>query len=615
MKRSIAAALSLSVVLGLTGCTAKETRTERTTTESKETTEPEDTTSASETEDTTESETTASETTESETSESTTESETSESTTESATETSESETSETTKESETSETSETSKATPTPTPAPQKKFTVSHDLTKPELNRETNTDAVAALAKNANDQMAYVRKDMTVYTFKTPGFDKMHNLLDTLYDGRATMVDYLYNEKSKTFSEDVDKYTSEDIWSEGRTAIKSTIFFTRADSQVFSFYFVEDFPSKEEGAPASYTYLNYDTETGADIKLSDVITDRKAFATALKSKYNKPLTGSDWEDNDIKRKNAALESIAADIEKGEDLSFLLYHNAIQFMYVQKFDTWSAVYTFVISTADLEKCVNMDYFGSTTPYYTLPADYMGNVVWDFDEDGTPDKLDFSFTDKTLDFTVNNHTTSITIDSEMYADDGYELDNVMYTDSGFYINLTCFNEDPINGELVFRLKGDKVEFVGEGHDFAFYPFDPSYCHFMSRSDIMGTGHITITGSCIGSDGVPVPTEPFYQKIDLGITTKKMVLGKYSDKGPFADDIETIKIPAGTAVMLIGIDSEHEMAVLSTINENPDDNELFYMACWRDKTNQYNDYDYEIRYNGETSYYLFTGPMYAD
>ena len=604
MKRSIAAVLSLSVVLGLTGCTAKETRTERTTTESKTTTEPEDSTSESES---TESETSDSETTESEASESTTESESSESTTESATETSESETSETTKE------SETSKATPTP--APQKKFTVSHDLTKPDMNRETRTDGIAALAKNANNQMAYVRKDMTVYTFQTPGFDKMHDLLDSIYDGRANMVDYLYSENTKNFSDNVDKYTSENIWSEGKTSIKSTQFITRADSQVFSFYFVDDFPSDDEDDAASYTYLNYDSETGAEIKLSDIITDRKAFAGAIKSNYTKPLTGSDWEIKDAERKNAAVESIAADIEKGQDLPFLLYHNAIQFKYIQKFDDWSDVYTFIFSVADLDKCVNMDYFGATTPYYTLPADHMGNVVWDFDEDGTPDKLSFTYTDKSLDFQINNMTTSIVINSDMYADDGYAIDNVMYTDSGFYINLTCFNEDPINGELIFRLKGEKVEFVGGGHDFAFFPFDPSDCHFMSRSDIMGTGHITIEGTCIGTDGKPTPTDPFYQKIDLGITTKKMVLGKYNEKGPFADDIETIKIPAGTAVMFLGIDSEHEMALLTTLNANPDDNELFYMACWRDKTNQWNEYDYEIRYNGETSYNLFTGPMYAD
>ena len=604
MKRNIAALLSLSVVLGLAGCTPKETRTERTTTK-EETTEPVESTSESETTGTETSEST-SETASESTSESTTETE--ETTTESETSDT-SDTSETSKESETSETSE--------APKPAKEFKVAHDLSRPKLNRETHNIGVAGIAPKTDDLMASLSEHMTYYTFMDPGYDSMRNLLDSLYDGRTTMLDYKYNEKLKTFSDDLKNFTSENIWADGRTSFGSDFSFTRADSQVFSICIKDRIPTDEEEITPYYseTYLNYNAKDASEIHLSDIITDGKAFASAIKSKYTRQPVGTDWEDKLNERRNNGLAQIASDIEKGEEIPFLLYHNAIQFKYIQKFDTYATTYYYVFSVADLANCVNMDYFGNTEPYYTLTADSNGDLYWDFDEDGTPDKMSLTTTEKTLDFMLNNTPTSIDITSDMYADDGYILDLVMYTESGFYIYVTCENEDPVNAKLLFHLDGEKVSFVSEIEDFEEFPFDPGRCYFTSRSDIMGTGHITITGTCLGTKGKPTPSEDFYLKDGIGVTTTDMTLGKYNDNGPFAGDLQTIKIKKGTPVMLIGIDSASEMAVLSTLNTNPDENELFYMACWRDKSNRFSDYDYEIRYNGETSYQLFTGPMYAD
>ncbi|MBR3056730.1 MAG: hypothetical protein IKG93_02070 [Clostridiales bacterium] len=631
MKRSIAAILTLSVILGLTGCRmTQETRTKKTTAENETTTaqptkESETTESESETTES-ESETTAPETTEtSETKETTKESETSDTseTSETSASQSESETTETSKESETSETSETkgsesSSETSETTTAPveTKKFQVSRDLEKPQLHRENSSLAVADLCKNYDNRLAYVSQYMQIYTFVSPGYDKMRNLLDSIYEGRTTMLEYQYKERVKTFYDDVPKISDSDAYyDKAKFEVYSVFSPARTDNQIFSFTITDRIPSDDENAPYTMdTFLNYDAMSGESIKLSDVITDRKAFASAIRSKYTKQLKGT-WEDTYIKEENTAVEEISASIEKGEDIPFLLYYNAIVFQSYIHYEDRTDKINLVVATPDLEKCVNMDYFGQTTPYFSLPSDSCGEILWDFDEDEKVDKLSLSYTDKTIDFMLNNTKTSIDITSEMYADDGYELNLVMKTDSGYYAYVTCINEDPVNGNLAFRLNGEMWEFVGACNDFESFPFDPSNCFIEPRSDMMGTGHISVPVSFVGTNGLPKVIDSFYEKRAIAVTVQEMKLVKYNENGPYSDDFETIKLAAGTPVQLIGIDAKNEQAILCTLNYDPNENELFYMACYRDVTNKWNDYDYDIHFNGESSYSLFTGAMYAD
>ena len=618
MKRSIAAILSLAVVMGMCGCTSKntdETRTERTTKKTTATSEPDDT----DTTDTEETETSDSETEETttetdETTKTTTKAESSETSDPSESETSEtSDTSETSETSETKDTkaSDTSDTTATTTaPKDYKKFTVSHDLEHLNVTHEKYYKGLGELVPAAGDKMAYAKLEQSLYSFYGFGYDTLKNLMESIYDGRASMLSYKYDEKASVFHDTNKNLDNDNFYDKGTYSAYSRMYISRADSQIFSCSFVDNF---DDDSGISHTYLNFDSNTAKDITFSDVVTDKKMFTTAL-SDYIRPTDGDDtWQNEQNKRFNAALQELIKEIDAGDDVSFALYYNAIELIGWNQDDASYPV-SIMVSVAPLEACVNMDLFGATPKNYSLISDSNENFWWDFDEDGVADKISFTANDSTLEFMFNNTPTSIEITTDLYADDGYEAYCLVSSANGKFLYIQGNMEDPTNEMLIFRLNGEKFEFVSESEDFTFFPFDPSNCEIANRCDIMGTGYMSITASITTNDGKPLPIDPFYFKDGIGITTKKMTLGKYHVDGPFATD-ETITIPKGTPVMLLGINSEYEMAVLITLNDDESKNEMFFMACFRDQTNQYDDYDYEIHYDGESSYQLFTGPMYAD
>lgn len=289
MKKSVAAILSLAVVLSMTGCTSKsnETRTEWTPDTTKATTTKESETTESETsESTTESEetTTATESETTKASETTETSETSASETSEASETTESET---TKESETSasesesetkatesETSETEPTETTSAPEDLPLFEVRHDLQNLRATREIYQRARGVLCENAYNKMAYVKEDFEYYDFNEEDrakYDQLMNTMDSIYDGRANMLDYKYDTRSSTFYEDAKKYDDESIYDDGLCEYWSKIFISRSDSQILSFRIVDWL---EDGS-YSHTYLSYMAEDGRQLSLDDIVTNRK----------------------------------------------------------------------------------------------------------------------------------------------------------------------------------------------------------------------------------------------------------------------------------------------------------------------------------------------------
>ncbi len=614
MKKSVAAILSLAVVLSMTGCTSKsnETRTEWTPDTTKATTTKESETTESETsESTTESEETTT-ATESETTETSETSETSESETTKESETSASESESETKATE-SETRETEPTETTETPEDLPLFEVRHDLQNLRATREIYQRARGVLCENAYNNMAYVKEDFEYYDFHEEDrakYDQLMNTIDSIYDGRANMLDYKYDTKSSTFYEDAKKYDSDTIYSEGTSSYWSKVFMSRCDSQIVSFRIVDWF----EDGDYSRAYLNYMAEDGRELTLDDVVTNRKLFAGEIKN-YILPDPDDEWEKTTSERYNQGLKNLISDIENGKDVDFLLYSNAIRFFFdVKDSDNYTYNYNCTVSIANRNDCIDMSYFGATTKYYSLLADENNTIIWDFNEDHETDRVSMVANGDKLTFTYNNTISEIEIPSADVSDaGGYDMYCMCFTDGGFYLYVTAYMEDPVDQQLCFHLNGEKFEYVGETLDFDDFPFDPSNFCADSRCDILGTGYMIIQSSIVGNEGMIKPIDGFYMKEGLGVTKYDMTLSKYSEDGPFSGD--TIKIPAGTTVRMIGIDADHEMALLATCNEDASKDEMFYMACWRDKSNQYDDYDFTIKYNSMNDYELFDGVLYAD
>ncbi|MBR2751393.1 MAG: hypothetical protein IKD90_09695 [Clostridiales bacterium] len=602
MKRSIAAILSLSIVLGLAGCKNKgdETRTERSTrTKKTEITETEDTESSEEPTET-ESETEPSES--SETSE-TTESETSvESDTSETSDSSES--SESSKESESSETSDTS--APTPTPASIPKITFSNNLKSLDLKRSNRIRAYSELCPSAGENsMAELKEELEFYQIGSSDFSKLTTVTDAIFDGRARRMDSYYDQALATFHDDVQGLTSDEFWDYRTRMFQTHTRVARADSQIYSFELTD-------GVSDSYStqYFNLDSSTGDSIKLDDVVLDR---ATMAKIVETLPI-GEGYEKENLQ---LAYASIADALSNNKEVDFLLYPNAIQFAYTIRVYDYDQTYFCTIPTVLLGGVVDLKYFGATTKNYSLVFGSNNTCVWDFDGDSTPDVLSINCGDdnsKTIDFMFNNTASSITKENKIYSDNGFYPLYVSVTDNGTFIYVGCSNEDPVDGCLVFCLRADeKIEFIDECEIFDSIPYDPSNCRITPRCDLLGTGHMTVNASILGNNGIPKPIDPFYEKSGVGVTVKEMKLAGYSEEGPLAGD--TVTIPKGTSVRMIGIDSANEMALFTTLNENESENVMFYMACWKEHYDYSDEYDFSIHYDGDSAYQLFVGPMYAD
>ena len=72
----------------------------------------------------------------------------------------------------------------------------------------------------------------------------------------------------------------------------------------------------------------------------------------------------------------------------------------------------------------------------------------------------------------------------------------------------------------------------------------------------------------------------------------------------------------VPAGTSVRLIGVDEAKEMAYFTTLNVDESQNQNFKMLVYKDSygQNPY-DFDFDVYFDGEGAYELFTGAPYYD
>lgn len=592
MKKSVAMLLSLACVLSMVGCKDKsESSSTRTTRETKETTEESSEDTSEETSEETSSETTEETTTE------TTEETTTETTTETTEETSEtsaseSETSETSETTESSETSETTNA-----PAAPATMTISHDLKVVDWDIDLHYAGYGELPKGYY-QVARIEESCKGMKVTGEGFDKLSASIDSFFAEVNKKYDEMYAELFNGFDEAVKNNNT--YYSR---YISTDVSVTRADSQICSFILGEVNNTTDFFGINGYGH-NYDTATGAEIKFSDVVTDKALFASKLESAK---LTGSNYE---VETTRKYIDAMVAELKKGNDLEFVLYPNAISVMIsIASGDSYSSTQQVVLSVADLGDCVNLSYFGSTTKYYTLIADCENKFRWDFDGDGSIDTLAFEnvSSDYYLNYKYTLNGEQISCDKPQLEGDDFQKAYMIYTDDGWYLYVQYGMEDPTPYISIFEFAKDELTFVEEKGAFARCPSNPEKCTIESRSDLMGTGHVDIPCAIIGNKGVPTQNGDFLTKDGMGAAREEMVLGLWADGQPTGD---SIVIPKGQVVRLIGIDTKNNLVKFAIVDKNIAEAPTFDMVAVS------SDYEkYDVKFDGKNAYQLFDGCTYAD
>ena len=85
--------------------------------------------------------------------------------------------------------------------------------------------------------------------------------------------------------------------------------------------------------------------------------------------------------------------------------------------------------------------------------------------------------------------------------------------------------------------------------------------------------------------------------------------MQLGLFTEDGQPTG--ESITVPAGTPVRLEGIDTDKGLAYFTTLHRDASQNESFQMVLTVDPDYEY----YDVKFDGEGNFELFTGSHYYD
>ena len=564
MKRAVAVLLTAATVLALAGCSKKEeerkpSKTKKTTEETEESTEEPDTSS------------------------------------------------ETTDTSDTSDTSETSDTQGLHKNAV--KVNLDHTLTKLDMSRDVTDHAYGELAKNLDyEHLLEAHEYLCFYTILSDKYNTLNSTLDGIYTNHAARCDEMYGECVAAFPDMQSKATADTYWNYDYNYFGSYMSMYRADEQILSFslnnrIFAEDITSD------STEFYNFKSATGDQIKFDDVVKDRSAFADAILA--NKPKVDSsspDW----AQKQDKAYTVAAENIKNGEDITFLLYPNAIAIYDTTQFDGVGYDIHFAVSVLDLGSCVDLSYFGATTKYYSLASDLGFNTKWDFDDDSLLDTLVVEDTSDD-DFGV---TIKVTLNGEdlqaqqapclQDADSIYDV-FVSYTDSGYYVYVECSMEDPVFTTAVYHLDGNSFTYVGEMGEFQDFPYDPENVAVLERSDFLGTGTACTLATLTGANGIPKQTSDYVEKYGMASTVEKMVLGKFDANGQPTSESNTV--PEGTVVRVKTIDTKHELVIFEALFADASKNFEFQMVL------RNNDYDYDVYFNGKTAYELFKGANFYD
>ena len=353
----------------------------------------------------------------------------------------------------------------------------------------------------------------------------------------------------------------------GAYSYEEDMYITRADSQVLSIaMFCQDYAGGAHGM-TYYGAENFDTQTGEDILLEDVITDF--------SKLPEVITDELCVKYPHMEENYGKEMI---------LSYLTeYVTPSNPDYAPQF-TWSLGYegvTFYFSSYEIAayadgvqvvtvnydkypQLFNASYFNQVDDYYAvkLMSDWAGtNADIDLDNDGVTDYIsvtrnynteygtDFS---ESFDVSVNGNTFT----HEFYC---YDLENYLIkSGSDYYLYVKRRVENDYESFCVFKITGSSVEYVGEC-DGGFTSFTNSLDFgIVKRVDLLST-YSAVARCYVGTDGMPVEKDGAYQvENEMIITSTVDITADLVDEEGLLTG-ERYTFPAGTEFMFMSTDGE--------------------------------------------------------
>lgn len=515
-----------------------------------------------------------------------------------------------TDETDTSDTTELTDDTTVPvTPSAPAPISLSHDLTALQMDSDTLCRAYAAMTRDFSPNKFFqVDYQCDITNVSTPGYEALTKQVATLYENVEGNCNQKFDEWEYAFPDFMSSLTDEYVNSVYNiTMISSQTEITRADEKVLSLAIAETYYGFCEDRTFNYTFFTFDSKTGNPLRFDDIVTDRALFSEMLMA-YT--ITPSKYSTTD--EYNEALSKLSQDIKDGSEPSFFLYQNCIALALPAVTDNSTLC---IVSALDLGSCVDLSYFTQTPTYYSLILDSNNHFTWDFDEDGAVDTIELMDNGRdtySLDLAITYNGSPMEIVGDYKEDlfDPYSFEYACMSEinGSYYLYIEIFEEDPVNPNLIFKMEDGKFVFIGTTSEFDKYPYDPQEVRINTRSDLLGTDHKTQYCSLIMNAGTPTPLYDFFYKFGVASTTKRMTLVALDEDYNVTD--ETLDIPAGTAVRLIGVAPDRQYAVFTTLDMNEKENRLFKMLVYPDG---YGDFD--VAYDLMGQHELFEGMMFAD
>ncbi|MBP5491893.1 MAG: hypothetical protein J6Y08_03525 [Clostridiales bacterium] len=367
----------------------------------------------------------------------------------------------------------------------------------------------------------------------------------------------------------------------------------REDSLLISFCFVD---GENEIHP-----VNYFSQTAEKIELSDVIVDKTAAKDYIAYCLNS-IMYDDYYDAFCK----AIDN--------DSLQFCLTYDAI--CLICETDTEGEVTFAKIPVVGVDNAFNQELFGNAPKCFSLFSSSEESLIWDFDEDGTPDTLSVNslYDDDSarmqVEITLNNYTYSS-------KDDGLEMNSyyvsyytIMRTDDGYYLYLVANSVDSMKDIYIFKLMNGEFKYIDVMYNYWFYDttyIDPTCFRLECLMDVMGFAGYTNEFYVVGNHGIPDYEYDTFVGENNVYVTKCDIAGTQVDYQNL-DDLGDITIPAGMAVRVYFYAPQYDTLMLEVLSPSSLDYYLVQLTV------EYDDDDWTYSIGGTPIDELFYGVFYA-
>ena len=293
---------------------------------------------------------------------------------------------------------------------------------------------------------------------------------------------------------------------------------TRADKKAFSICSSLDYYSNGAHPFYGYAGVNFDPETGREIKLTDVIENEEEFCGVLedvfRELYPDVVDGLLVED----LKEALLEELREDqlqwvfdpygitviLSPYEVAAYAAGVQCLSVPYVKYPDLMKAEY-FNLNEDLLPGNYGLRYSGGVfgTRFFDKNGDMAElEIVSDY---GEYDQLN------TLDITYNGRNVSYDLSDGWYY---YYEPYVVCNDGNIYLYIDFVSDNDWRTMKVFALNDKGARFLEDSMDYMGneVPSDPEEFRMTTRSDLLST--YSAYRTChVGEDGMPVANSPYY------------------------------------------------------------------------------------------------------